>query len=53
MAVKGMRSRCNAFKSKSCFGNKNVKVRLYSLSLDSYQMYLFSVTEKQTNGPEL
>ena len=32
--VKGMRSRCNTFKSKRCYGNNNATVRLYSLSFD-------------------
>ena len=51
--VKGVCSRCKTFKSKSCYGNKNVKVRLYSLLFDIFRMYLFSVTEKKTIDPEL
>ena len=51
--VKGVLSRCNTLKSKRCYGNNNLKVRLYSLSFDIYCMYLFSVTEKKLTDPEL
>ena len=44
--VRGVRSRCGTLKSKRCYGNNNLKVKLYSLLLDIYCIYLFSVTEK-------
>ena len=47
--VKGVRSRCNTLEFKRCYGNSNVKVRLYSLLFDIYCMHLFRVTEKKTN----
>ena len=51
--VRGVRSCCSTIKSKRCYGNNNVKVKLYSLLLDIYCIYLFSVTEKKTTDPEL
>ena len=51
--VKGVRSRCNALKSKRCHGNSNVKASLYSLSFDMYFMYLFSVAAQKLTYPEL
>ena len=52
-SVRGVRSRCNTLESKHCYGNSNVKVRLYSLLLDIYCMYLSSMTEKKPSDPEL
>ena len=51
--VRGVRSRCSTIKSKRSYGNNNVKVKLYSLLLDIYCIYLFSVTEKKPTDPEL
>ena len=34
--VRGLRSHCSTIKSKRCYGNNNVKVKLYSLLLDIY-----------------
>ena len=42
--VKEVRSRYDTYRSKCYYGNSNVKARLYSLSFDIYNMYLFSVT---------
>ena len=41
---------CN---SKRCYGNSNVYARLYSLSSDIFNMYLFSVTEQKPTDPKL
>ena len=38
--------------SKRCYGNSNVKARLYSLSSDIFNMYLFSVTEQEPTDPK-
>ena len=46
-------SRCKTLESNRCYGNSNVKVRLYSLLFDIYCMYLFSVPEKKPTDPEL
>ena len=51
--VRGVHSRCSTIKSKRCYGNNYVKVKLYSLLLDIYCIYLFSVTEKKLTDPEL
>ena len=51
--VRGVRSRCSTIKSKRCYGNNYVKVKLNSLLLDIYCIYLFSVTEKKLTDPEL
>ena len=51
--VRGVRSRCSTIKSKRCYGNNNKKVKLKSLLLDIYCIYLFSVTEKKPTDPEL
>ena len=51
--VKGVRSRCETSKSKRCYGNSNVKARLYSLSFDIYNMYPISVTEQKPTDPKL
>ena len=51
--VRGVRSCCSANKSTRCYGNNSVKVKLYSLLLDIYCTYLFSVTEKKPTDPEL
>ena len=51
--VRGMLSRCSTIKSKGCYGNNNVKVKLYSLLLDICCIYLFGVTEKKPTDPEL
>ena len=40
MPVKGVRLHCNASKYKSCYRNKNAKVRLYSLSFVICRMNL-------------
>ena len=53
MACQRVRSRCNTLESKLCYGNSNVKVRLYSLLFDSYCMYVFSITEKKPTVSEL
>ena len=50
--VKGVRSHCNTFKLKRCYGNNNAKVKLYSVPFDIYRMYLFSITEKKPTHPE-
>ena len=34
--VREVRSRCSTIKSKRCYGNNNVKIKLYSLLLDIY-----------------
>ena len=54
-SVRGVHSRCSTIKSKRCYGNNNVKVKVYSLLLYIYIycIYLFSVTEKKPNYPEL
>ena len=46
-------SRCDIFKSKRCYGNSNVKARLYLLSFDIFKMYLFSDTEQKPTDPKL
>ena len=51
--VRGVRSRFNTIKSKRCYGNNNLKVRLKSLSFDNYCMYIFIGTENKLTGPEL
>ena len=53
MVCQRVRSRCSTIKFKRCCGNNNVKVKLYSLLLDIYCIYLFSVTEKKPTDPEL
>ena len=53
MTCQGVRSRCGTSYSKRCYGNSNVKARLYSLSSDMLNMYLFSVTEQKPTGPKL
>ena len=45
--VKGVRLRCNAVKSKNCYRNKNVKLRLYSLSFDIYRIYIIQCDRKE------
>ena len=49
--VRGVRLRCSTIKSKRCYGNNYVKVKLYSLLLDIYCIYLFSMTEKKPTDP--
>ena len=39
--------------SKRCYGNSNVKARLFSLSSDILNMYLFSFTEQKATEPKL
>ena len=51
--VRGVRSRFNTLKSKRCYGNNNLKVRLKSLPFDNYCMYISIVTEKKLTDPEL
>ena len=51
--VRGVLSRFNTLKSKRCYGNNNLKVRLKSLSFDNYYMYIFIVTEKKLTDPEI
>ena len=51
--VRGVRSRFNTLKCKRCYGNNSLKVRLWSLSLDNYRMYIFGETEKILIDPEL
>ena len=52
MTCQSARSRCDTSKSKRCYGNSNVKARLYSLSSDIFNMYLFSVTEHKPTDPK-
>ena len=49
--VRGVHSRCNTLESKRCYGNSNVKVRLYSLLFEICCMDLFSVIEKKQLTP--
>ena len=51
--VKGVRSLCDTFNSKHCYGNSNVNARLYSLSSDIFNIYLLSVTEQKPTEPKL
>ena len=51
--VRGVRLRFNTLKSKRCYGNNNLKVRLKSLSFDNYCMYIFIVTKTKLTDPEL
>ena len=51
--VRGVRSSFNALKSKRCYGNNDLKVRLKSLSFDNYCMYILIVTKKKLTDPEL
>ena len=37
--------------SKRCYGNNTVKVMLYLLSFDDYNIYIFSATEKKLTDP--
>ena len=53
MTCQRVRSRCDASNSKRCYGNSNVKARLYSLSSDIFNMYLFSVIEQKPTEPKL
>ena len=50
--VRGVRSRCSTIKSKRCYGNNNVKLKLYSLLVEIYCIDLFSVTEKKPTDPD-
>ena len=51
--VKGVRLRCDTSRSKRCYGNSNVKARLYSLAPDIFNMYLFSVTKQKPTDPKV
>ena len=53
MTCQRVRSRGDRSKSKGCYGKSNVKARLYLLSFDIYNMYLFSVTRKKPTDPTL
>ena len=53
MTCQRVRSHCDTSKSKRCYGNSNLKARLYSLSSDIFNMYLFSVTEQKPTGPKI
>ena len=39
--------------SKRCYGNSNVKPRLYSLSSDIFNMCVFCVTEQKRTDPNV
>ena len=53
MICQRVRLRCDTSKSKSCYGNSKVKARLYSLSSDIFNMYLFSVIKQKPTDPKL
>ena len=43
---------CQRGAFKQSYGNSNVKARLYSLSSDTFDMNIFSVTERKPTDPK-